>query len=175
MLTHEPTPGEIADWKRIYDAHHGCLNTNRKTGAELYAYLQSRYPLRPLSDPRADQVVIQNILQNESLACELPPGAAPNPVCCIVEPVGAGETLYREQDACFRGIENLRWHRFGNGLLLRRGQQPSLGRNCLLSAASTKTDLANIYTVAEYISCLERFGLLEQNAERLSACSSVCV
>ena len=49
--------------------------------------------------------MIQNILLNESLCRELPPGTAPKPVCGIIEPVGAGEALYREQDACFAGIE----------------------------------------------------------------------
>jgi len=105
MLMHEPSTEDIANWKQVFAAYQQRLKPNRKTGEELLAYLRAHYTVRALEDADADQVVIQNILLNESLCRELPPGTAPKPVCGIIEPVGAGEALYREQDACFAGIE----------------------------------------------------------------------
>ena len=105
MQTTPVTKADIARWKQIYAEYQSQLKPNRISGAMLYAYLDSRYPLRPLDDSRAEYTVTQNILQNECFACQLPEGTAPEPVCCVIEPVGSGSALYSAQDAVFAGSE----------------------------------------------------------------------
>jgi len=161
MLTHEPSMQDIANWKQVFAAYRPRLKPNRTSGEELLAYLRSRYPLRMLHDSKADQVVIQNILLNESLASELPSGAAPKPVCCIVEPVGSGEALYREQDACFAGIEIFVGIDLVTGYFCVEGSS-RLWDELYAFRGLNENDLANYYSVAEYIACLERFDLLDQ-------------
>lgn len=161
MLTHAPSPEEITGWKRVYNEYKTRLKPNRKTGAELFSYLQSCYPLRTLVDLRADQVVIQNILQNEVFSCEMPEGILPTPVCCIVEPAGSGESLYREQDVCFKGIDIFVGIDLVTGYFLVEGSSLLWDKLCAFRGLS-ETDLSNFYSVAEYVYCLSRFGLLEQ-------------
>jgi len=161
MLMHEPSTEEIATWKQIFAAYRPRLKPNRKSGEALYAYLFSRYSLRPLADANADQVVIQNILQNESLSRELLPDAAPRPVCCIIEPIGAGEALYREQDACFAGIEIFVGIDLETGYFVVEGSS-RLWDELYAFRGLNENDLNNYYSVAEYVACLTRFGLLEQ-------------
>jgi len=161
MLTHEPTIQDIATWKQVFAQYRPRLKPNRKSGETLLAYLRSRYSLRMLHDSRADQVVVQNILLNESLASELPSDAAPKPVCCIVESVGAGEALYQEQDACFQGIEIFVGIDLVTGYFVVEGSS-RLWDELYAFRGLNETDLANYYSVAEYIACLERFDLLDQ-------------
>ena len=161
MLTHEPSIEEITGWKQVFAAYSLRLHPNRKSGEELYAYLRSHYSLRDLADADADQVVIQNILLNEPLARELPAGTAPKPVCCIVEPVDAGEALYREQDACFAGIEIFVGIDLVTGYFVVEGSS-RLWDELYAFRGLNGNDLKNYYSVAEYIACLKRFDLLDQ-------------
>ena len=161
MLTHEPSAEEIAIWKQVFAAYRPRLKPNRKSGEELLAALRSRYSLCMLHDSDADQVVIQNILLNESLARELPPDTAPSPVCCIVEPVDAGEALYQEQDACFAGIEIFVGIDRVTGYFVVEGSS-RLWDELYAFRGLNERDLDNYYSVAEYIACLERFDLLDQ-------------
>lgn len=165
MLTHEPSKEEIATWQQVFRTYHARLKPNRNTGADLFAYLQDHYPLRVLKDPKADQVVIQNILLNQTLADELPPGAAPSPVCCIVERGGAGEALYREQDACFQSIDIFVGIDLVSGYFLVEGSS-RLWDELYAFRGLNANDLENFYSVAEYVACLQRFGLLEQVLEQ---------
>lgn len=161
MLTHEPSAEEIAGWKQVFAAYRPRLKPNRKSGEEVLAHLRSHYSLRVLQDLRADQVVIQNILQNESLAHELPPDTAPKPVCSVVESVDAGEVLYREQDACFQGTEIFVGIDLTTGYFVVEGSS-RLWDELYAFRGLNERDLSNCYSVAEYIACLERFDLLDQ-------------
>ena len=161
MLTHEPTLEEISNWKQVFATYQPRLKPNRKSGEELITYLRAHYPLHDLADADADQVVIQNILQNESLARELPPGAVPKPVCCIIEPVDAGKALYREQDACFQGIEIFVGIDLVTGYFVVEGSSRLWDELCAFRGLN-EHDLSNYYSVAEYVACLERFDLLDQ-------------
>ena len=161
MLMQEPSAEDIANWKQVFAAYQQRLKPNRKSGEALYAYLRSRYSLRDLADADADQVVIQNILLNESLCRELPPGATPKPACAIIEPVGAGEALYREQDACFAGIEIFVGIDLVTGYFVVEGSS-RLWDELYAFRGLNECDLSNYYSVAQYIACLKRFDLLDQ-------------
>ena len=161
MQTTPVTKADIARWKQIYAEYQPQLKPNRISGAMLYAYLDSHYPLRPLDDSRAEFTVTQNILQNECFACQLPEGTAPEPVCCVIEPVGSGSALYSAQDAVFAGSEIIVGIDLVTGYFLVEGSS-ALWDELYVQRGLNQDDLENFYSVAEYIACLTRFGMLEQ-------------
>ena len=162
MQTTQATEEDLISWKRTYAEFRTKLKANRISGSVLYAYLQSRYPVMPLDDPRAKQVVIHNILQNECCARQLPLGTAPDPVCCIVQRTGKGEELYRAQDEVFSGCEILVGIDLAGGYFLVEGSS-ALWDELYAQRGLNDLDLENAYAVAEYIRCLRRFGRLEES------------
>ena len=161
MQTTRATQEEVASWKRIYAEYKPKLKPNRITGAALFAYLESLYPLKPLDDARANQLVVSNILENNCFAQDLPPDALPEPVCCTIERTGAGVKLYDSQDEIFSGIDIFvgidltSWYFTVEGSSL-------LWDELYAHRGLNESELENFYCVAEYISCLKRFGLLEE-------------
>ena len=158
---------DIARWKRIYREYRPRLKPNRISGATLYDYLDSHYPLLPLEDERANQMVRDNILKNECFARQLPAGAQPDPICCLVEPVGNGAALYRTREAVFADCEIIVGIDLASGYFLVEGSG-ALWDELTAHRGLNEDDLENFYSVAEYISCLSRFGLLEQTLATLS-------
>lgn len=165
MQTTLATEEEIASWKRVYQEYKPRLKPNRISGAMLYDYLDSRYPLRPLDDQRAHQMVTDNILKNECFTWQLPAGTLPEPVCCVIEPVGSGEKLYRAQDAVFAGCEIIVGIDLISGYFLVEGSS-ALWDELYAHRGLNESDLDNFYCVAEYISCLSKFGLLEETLSK---------
>ena len=161
MQTKPPEQEDLARWKRVYEAYKPRLRPNRISGAELYAYLISRYPFHPLEDPVYEQVVCDNILLNESFACQLPPEKLPEPVCCMVEPVGAGRTLYHNRDAIYEKSDILVGIDLVSGYFLVEGC-PDLWDELYAHRGLNEDDLRNPYSVAEYIDCLKKFGMLDE-------------
>lgn len=164
MLNHAATEADVASWKRTFAKYRGRLAPNRISGAELYAYLESRHCLIPVEDCRAERVVTSNVLENECFARELPDGVPPSPICCFVEPVGAGIALYREQDAAYSGCEIMVGIDLTSGYFLVEGSD-LLWDELYARRGLSENDLKNFFSVAEYISCLKRFGLLEQTLQ----------
>lgn len=165
MQTTQATQEDVARWKRVYDEYRPCLRSNRISGAALFAYLESRYPLLYMEDARADQVVIDNILLNECFASQLPSGEQPEPVCCTIEPVGSGLALYRAQDAVFAGCEIIVGIDLVSGYFLVEGSS-LLWDELYAHRGLNEADLENCYSVAEYIACLSRFGMLEETLSK---------
>ena len=165
MQTTQATQEDIARWKRIYDEYRPRLRPNHISGAALFAYLESRYPLLYMEDARADQLVIDNILQNECFASQLPSGEQPEPVCCTIEPVGSGLALYRAQDAVFADCEIIVGIDLVSGYFLVEGSS-LLWDELYAHRGLNEDDLNNTYSVAEYISCLVRFGMLEETLSK---------
>lgn len=165
MQTTLATEEDVARWKRIYQEYKPRLKPNRISGAMLYDYLDSRYPLRPLDDQRAHQMVTDNILKNECFARQLPAGTLPEPVCCVVEPVGSGEKLYRAQDAVFAGCEIIVGIDLISGYFLVEGSS-ALWDELYAHRGLNESDLDNFYCVSEYVSCLSKFGLLEETLSK---------
>jgi hypothetical protein len=161
MFMHAPAQNDRADWKRVYAQYRGSLHPNRISGAELYDYLSKRYPFVPLDDPRMDQIVVSNILENEVFARELPQGVSPDPVCCAIENNGSGEVLYRDQDAIFSGSQIIAGIDLVSGYFLVEGSS-LLWDELYARRGLNENDLANEYAVAEYVACLKRFGQLGQ-------------
>ena len=160
MLTRKATRPLIALWKRTWIEYRDRLRPNRKTGAEVLAYLKANYPLNPIEDERAREVVIGNALELERLEHRLPEGVSPEAEAFIVENEGAGRVLYEKQDETFQGIpifvgverHTAYFHVEGSSLLW----------DALYAFRGLdEAELKNFYCVAEYVGCLRRFGHLE--------------
>lgn len=164
MLMHSPTPEDVASWKRTAEQYRGRLRPNRISGRALYAYLQSRYPLRQIFDEQADQAVRANILENECFAVDLPEGASPEPACCFIERSGAGLTLYQAQDKVFSGCDIFVGIDLVSGYFTIEGSS-LLWDELFAQRGLSEPDLKNDYLVAEYAACLNRFGRLEKTLE----------
>jgi len=161
MQTTQATKQDIERWKQIYQQYRPRLKPNRISGATLYAYLESRYPLLPLDDPRANRLVTENILSNKVFARQLPKGCMPEPVCCTIARAGNGTDLYRKQDAVFAETDILVGIDLVSGYFLVEGSS-LLWDELYARRGLNEDDLENTYCVAEYIACLQRFGMLDQ-------------
>lgn len=161
MLTQPATPELIESWKNTFAQYKPRLQPNRKSGAEVKAYLLSKYPVREETSESARKVVTGNILANKPFKDELPLGMQPEPYCAIVLRQGAGETLYAAQDEMFSGVDIFVGVDLVSGYFLVEGSS-LLWDELFAFRGLNETDLENYYLVAEYIACLERFGMLEQ-------------
>ncbi len=160
MLMHEPTPRMAEEWKRTFEQYATQLVPDRKTGEEVLQYLKDKYPLEETKDDRWNQVTLGNMMQNRHLAEKLPAGKTPRTAVFHVLDTDAGKTLYKRQDALFKGqtitvgveIETGAFHVEGSSLLWDE---------LFAYRGLDEADLQNFYLVAEYVSCLKRFGKLK--------------
>ncbi len=88
MLTQEPTPEMIQEWKRIFETHHESMQPNRKTGVQVDAYFRSNYSYTVLEHQTFLDAVTANILENEYFAAKCPEGEKP-----VVRTYMTGEVL----------------------------------------------------------------------------------
>lgn len=160
MLTTPATPELVAQWKRTYADYRDRLRPNRRTGEEVLAFLKKRYPLKELTDEAAKRVVSGNVLSNDALREQLPEGTVPVPACFLVERTGEGKKLYDGQDACFDGIDVFVGIDLASGWFCVEGSS-LLWDELYAFRGLNEKDLANFYSVAEYVACLQRFGELE--------------
>lgn len=78
MLTVEPTPEMLAEWKRIFEEHHTEMKPNRKSGAEVDQYFRRKYLHQIFNDAAFQKVVVLNITGNEFSRNKLPKDVLPN-------------------------------------------------------------------------------------------------
>ena len=160
MLMQPATPEMVEQWKSVWYEYKDILRPNRKSGAELVAYVAGKYPLREWHDKKAAQAVIGNVLQNGHFAEKLPAGKQPSAVNFIVENTGAGKKLYEEQDAIFAGMEIFVGIELESGFFHAEGSSLLWDELCAFQGLDEK-DIQNPFCVAQYIFALERFGLLK--------------
>jgi hypothetical protein len=160
MLLQEVTPEMIRAWKETSDQYRPRLRPDKKTGPELIAYLIGKYPVTVLADDRAKQVVADNVILNRCLADKLPAGKAPDPVVFSLENTGTGKQFYENQDELFRGTPILVGVERETSWFLVEGSS-LLWDELFAYRGLDEDDLTNYYLVAEYISCLKRFGWLD--------------
>jgi len=153
MLTKPATPELLRKWKADYAAYRPLLRPNRRPADELLAYLTAKYPLLPLDDETAREVVCANVRDNAYFASRLPAGVPPRAETFTVARVGAGEALYAAQDAIFAcmdifvGIEMVTGHFHVEGSSL-------LWDELFLFRGLDEADLENPCLVSEYASLL---------------------
>ena len=81
MITKELCQAEIAEMKRVYEAHRPLLHPNRKSGAKVDAYFRSSYPYQPLDDYAFQAAAAANIMENEHFCSKLQDGTRPDIRC----------------------------------------------------------------------------------------------
>ena len=145
MLREIPTQAMRNQWEKTFAQYKDRLRPNRKSGQQVVDYLLSRYPLEPLEDERARQVVADNVLNNACFREKLPAGEQPRP-------------------------KTFRWRREGRevfiGVDLASGlyhieEDPALWDELCAFQGLDAYDLQNCYCVHQYITCLQRYGALE--------------
>lgn len=90
----------------------------------------------------------------------MPAGATPSVATFIVENTGAGKVLYENQDRIFKGNSIFVGIDLESGYFCVEGSS-MLWDELYAFQGLDENDIQNYYRVAEYISCLKRFGLLE--------------
>ncbi len=161
MLMQEATQQMVKEWKAVWDQYKDRLRPNRKSGLEVVDYLASKYPLKELHDDRAAQVVTDNVLCNKVYAEKLPAGATPSVMTFIIENTGTAEVLYENQDDIFKEVSIFVGIDLESGFVHVEGSS-MLWDELYAFQGLGEEDIQNCYSVAEYISCLKRFGLLDQ-------------
>lgn len=160
MLMQKPTPEMIEMWKEVWNDFKDKLRPNRKTGIEVVEYLKNKYSLEELHDDNAKQVVINNVLYNKPYADKLPVGAEPSAVTFIVVNEDNGKLLYENQDEIYKGNNIFVGVELETGFFCVEGSS-HLCDELYAFRGLDKKDIQNYFCVAEYISCLKKFGLLE--------------
>lgn len=78
MLTDKPTAEMLAEWKRIFEAHHATMKPNRKAGTEVNQYFRNKYDHQVFNDTAFQEIVALNITENEFYRNKLPKDVLPN-------------------------------------------------------------------------------------------------
>lgn len=171
MITGEPTQKDFDEWKATWEKYKLLLKPNRKTGAELLAYLQSHYTLTEISDTKALGVVVGMVTMNGFISEKLPDKAAPVPRAFYLENAGEGEKFYRPENKddanlwggdvtrIFLGLD------MSSGFCTVEGSTLLWDEICAFQGVDEK-DLCNYVIVAQYIKALKRFGMLERVIRR---------
>lgn len=98
MITQEPTVEMIETWQAVWKKYRDVIHPNRKSGAEILAYLQKRYPLTERFDSRAMEVISENVYRNEYFKEKLPMGTSTEPRAFTLENTGNGQRFYAESN-----------------------------------------------------------------------------
>lgn len=160
MLMYEATPEMIETWKQVWNEYKDKLRPNRKSGTEVIEYLRNKYSLQEIHNEKAKNVVIYNVLDNAPFAEKLPKGMKPSAVTFFVENTGIGRILYEKKDEVFTEEKIFVGVDIVSGYFCVEGSS-MLWDELYAFQGLDETDLQNFYCVAEYISCLKRFGMLE--------------
>lgn len=153
------TPEMIEEWKKVWNEYKDKLLPNRKSGKEVVEYLKSKYSLEELHDDNAKQVVINNVLYNKIYRDKLPTGTEPSSVTFIVKNQDNGESLYENQDEIFKVNKIFVGVELESGFFCVEGSSLLWDELCVFQGLDEK-DIRNYFCVAEYISCLKKFGRL---------------
>ncbi|HHV29427.1 MAG TPA: hypothetical protein GXX73_07520 [Clostridium sp.] len=166
MITKEPTPEILGEWKSIWMQYKDILKPNRKSGQELLEYLQNKYILTEIHEKRATDAIIYNVTMNKVYEEKLPEGKTPIPRAFYLENAGNGEVFYRDENKdsmdiwggditkIFVGIDEV------TGFFMVEGSTMLWDEMCAFRGVDEK-DLQNFVCVAEYINALKRFDLLK--------------
>jgi hypothetical protein len=160
MLMQEATPEMVETWKSIFAEYKTRLCPNRKKASDIIEYLEGKYQLGESVDEQWKQVVIDNVLLSDFYLSKLPAGRTVTPRVFYVKNTGNGKSLYRQQDDIFSGREIIIGIDMETGFFHVEGSS-LLWDELFAFRGLDEDDLNNYYLVAEYISCLKRFDMLD--------------
>lgn len=165
MLTKEPVPETVEKWKAIYAEYKMKLYPNRKTALEIIEYLNQKYPLTEQTEEKLKQVVVDNVLLNECYLNKIPNSKMPVGKVFYVENLGSGKHLYEMQDVVFKGNKIIVGVELGSAFFMVEGSS-MLWDEIFAFRGLDEEDLNNFYLVAEYITCLKKFDMLDSVLKR---------
>ena len=167
MITQEPTEEILDEWKAIWLQYKSKLQPNRRPGTELLSHLQSKYVLTEIHEKAATDAVIGNVTMNAPFSEKLPNGTAPIPRTFFIENAEKGEILYQDKNKDSVDIWGGDITRIFVGIdvvtvfFMVEGSTMLWDELCAFRGLDDK-DLQNFVCVAEYISCLKKFNLLQE-------------
>ena len=164
MLLEAATPEMVKEWKSIYTAYRDKLHPNRKSAQEIITYLLDKYPTREIRDEKWKCIVTDNVLLNEHLSEKLPVGASPKATVFEIQNSGSAIVLYAEQDEVFQGQPIIIGVELETGYFQVEGSS-YLWDELFAFRGLDAADLDNFYLVAEYITCLRKFNLLDDTVK----------
>lgn len=160
MLLTEPTPEMIDEWKSTFEQYKTRLQPNKKPASEVLEYLKQKYPLVEMPQECAKLTVIDNIMMNQCFAEKVSPDNELKVRVFTVKNTGTGKVLYIQQDEIFQGCEIIIGIEFKTSFIMVEGSS-FLKDELMAFQGLDAADLTNFYLVAEYISCLKKFNLLD--------------
>ena len=83
MLTTEPTPEMLQEWKRLHEKYRPKLTPNRRSGTQVDAYFRETYPHTPMDSKELREMIAAEILENPHHAEKLPEGCEPDVRCYL--------------------------------------------------------------------------------------------
>lgn len=160
MLMQEPVPELVKKWKAIYVEYKTKLYPNKKTALEIIEYLKQKYPITEKTEQELKQVVVNNVLLNECYSKKLPNSKTPVAKVFYIENMGLGKHLYEKQDDVFKGNNIIVGVELNSAFFMVEGSS-MLWDELFAFRGLDEDDLNNFYLVAEYITCLQKFDMLE--------------
>ncbi len=160
MLMREVTPAMVVTWKSIFSEYRARLRPNRKKASDIIEYLEGKYQLDESVDEEWKQVVIDNVLLSDFYLSKLPTGRTVVPKVYRVVNTGHAQSLYLLQDDVFKGQDIVSGIDMETGFFHVEGSS-LLWDELFAFRGLDEDDLNSYYLVAEYISCLKRFDMLD--------------
>lgn len=161
MLTETLTPEMIKEWKIISEKYKAQLGPNKRTASQVIEYLHGKYPLQEVWAESAKQVVIDNITLNRTFADKLPEGKTLKPIVFSIPNRDGAVPLYDRQEEIFKNTTIM------VGLELETAYVSVEGSGELADELAAfqgldEADLDNFFLVANYVTCLKKYGLLDE-------------
>ncbi len=163
------------DWKSIYQENIACLTPNKKSAADVLAYVRSKYQAEEEPLERVRMVVEINALGRRPYLPEGVFDGPPEIVVLHITNYGAGEELYKNQEEDFwrlgeekriaRDIEYIPQDEFPVpvfvGAEMRSGYvyvegSPRLADELFAYQGLSERELQNEYLVAQYVKLLKK-------------------
>ncbi|AKN32906.1 hypothetical protein Ccar_19465 [Clostridium carboxidivorans P7] len=160
MLMKEPTSEMVEEWKAIYVKYKAKLYPNKKTALEIIEYLKQKYTLTEQAKEELKRVVVDNVIINKCYSNKLPNSKMPVAKVFYVENMGLGKRLYEKQDDVFKENKIIVGVELETAFFMVEGSS-MLWDELFAFRGLDEGDLNNFYLVAEYITCLKKFDMLD--------------
>lgn len=163
MIVKKPSSEQRQAWHALWKQYKDLIRPNRKTGPELLNYLQQNYTLTEIFDDDVVDVIVYNVMMNQTRAAKLPVGAVPVPRAFYLENTGQGEKFYRSEskdDADIWGNDITRIFvgiDLSSGFYMVEGSTMLWDELCCFQGVDEE-DLKNEIIVAQYVNALHPLG-----------------
>ena len=167
MITSLPTEAMFEAWKLVFEKYKDKLKPNRISGIELLSYLEAHYVLTEINDVNALNVVRDSVMMNDIYKEKLPANTSPSPKAFYLENSGNGKKFYYPENVDSTEIWGGNITRIFLGIDISTGFYTVEGSTMLHDELNAirgldEKDLHNFVIVAQYISALKKFDMLNK-------------